>query len=158
MPYNPVPFTDKMIQESCPDFDSYCDFMTSYLMLGVCVDLRKIRKKQGISQGKLAKLMGSHKSVISRLESDNDDAKHSPSLSTLTKAAAALGYKIEISFVPDKSRRAFLKKQSKKTKKPSKTVSTRAAANDADVSTRKKPARKYRIAAKPTGRRVAKSK
>jgi transcriptional regulator with XRE-family HTH domain len=43
--------------------------------------------------------MGTTKSAVSRLESSLVDQQHSPSLSTLRRYAAALGYKLEINFV-----------------------------------------------------------
>ena len=54
------------------------------------------RTKAGLTQGKLAKMIGTRQSVISRLE-DADYEGHS--LSMLRKIAAALGKGLEIRFV-----------------------------------------------------------
>ncbi len=56
-----------------------------------------LRKKAKLTQGQLAKLVGTTASVISRLE-DADYRGHS--LSMLQRIAAALGKRIDIRFVP----------------------------------------------------------
>lgn len=61
--------------------------------------IRKIieaRVKDGITQKKLAKRMGTKQSAISRLESGNAN----PSLSFLGRLAEALDSRLEIRFVP----------------------------------------------------------
>ena len=59
----------------------------------------KARKHANMTQEEVAKRMGTTKSAVSRLESSLVDQQHSPSLSTLRRYAAALGYKLEINFV-----------------------------------------------------------
>ena len=59
----------------------------------------KARKQANMTQEEVAKRMGTTKSAVSRLESSLVDQQHSPSLSTLRRYAAALGYKLEINFV-----------------------------------------------------------
>ncbi len=60
--------------------------------------LIKIRKNAGFTQEELAKLLNTKKSNISRLE--NVNSKISPKLSTIEEYARAVGYKLEINFVP----------------------------------------------------------
>ncbi len=60
--------------------------------------LIKIRKDAGFTQEQLAKILHTNKSNISRLE--NVNSKLSPKLSTIEQYAKAVGYKLEISFVP----------------------------------------------------------
>jgi ribosome-binding protein aMBF1 (putative translation factor) len=55
------------------------------------------RKNAGLTQAKLAKLIGTKQPVIARLE-DADYQGHS--LSMLQKIAAALGQRLEINFAP----------------------------------------------------------
>lgn len=57
------------------------------------------RKKAGLSQAEVAKRMGTQAPAIARLESSLANGKHSPSLSTLRKYAAALGKRIELHLV-----------------------------------------------------------
>jgi len=57
------------------------------------------RKQAGLSQAQIAKRMGTHAPAIARLESALATGKHSPSLSTLRKYAAALGMKVELHLV-----------------------------------------------------------
>lgn len=60
--------------------------------------LIKIRKDAGLTQEELAEILHTKKSNISRLE--NVNSKISPKLSTIEQYARAVGYKIEINFVP----------------------------------------------------------
>ena len=57
------------------------------------------RKEAGLSQAQIAKRMGTHAPAIARLEGALATGKHSPSLSTLRKYAAALGKRIELHLV-----------------------------------------------------------
>ena len=57
------------------------------------------RKESGLTQSQIAKLMGTQAPAVARLESSLAPGKHSPSLSTLRKYAAALGKKIELHLV-----------------------------------------------------------
>ena len=59
----------------------------------------QLRTQAGLTQQKLAKLVGTTASVISRLE-DSDYEGHS--LSMLQRIAAALDKKVEIRFLPKK--------------------------------------------------------
>lgn len=60
--------------------------------------LIKIRKDAGFTQEELAEILHTKKSNISRLE--NVNSKISPKLSTIEQYAKAVGYKLEISFIP----------------------------------------------------------
>jgi DNA-binding XRE family transcriptional regulator len=55
------------------------------------------RSKSGLTQEVVARLMGTSKSAVSRLESTG---KHSPSLATLKKYAKAVGCQLEVKLVP----------------------------------------------------------
>ena len=57
------------------------------------------RKESGLTQAQIAKLMGTQAPAVARLESSLATGKHSPSLSTLRKYAAALDKKIELHLV-----------------------------------------------------------
>jgi transcriptional regulator with XRE-family HTH domain len=74
-----------------------------YEYLSTAYELRKemirLRKRAGLTQEKLAELLNTKKSNISRLESVN--SKMSPKLSTIEEYAKAVRYKIKINFVPN---------------------------------------------------------
>ncbi len=57
------------------------------------------RKKAGLTQAQVAERMGTKTTAITRLESSLNTGKHSPSLATLRRYAAALDCKLEIRFV-----------------------------------------------------------
>jgi ribosome-binding protein aMBF1 (putative translation factor) len=59
----------------------------------------QLRKQAGISQAKLAELVGTTQSVISRLE-DADYTRHS--LEMLRRIATVLHCKVKIEIIPDK--------------------------------------------------------
>jgi len=52
-----------------------------------------------LTQAQIAKLMGTQAPAVARLESSLATGKHSPSLNTLRKYAAAVGKKIELHLV-----------------------------------------------------------
>ncbi len=72
-----------------------------YEVLAGAYELRKklirLRKKAGLTQEELADILNTQKSNISRLENVNSS---SLKLSTIEKYAQAVGYKVEINFVP----------------------------------------------------------
>ncbi|HYG33544.1 MAG TPA: helix-turn-helix domain-containing protein [Clostridia bacterium] len=61
----------------------------------------ELREQAGLTQEKLAKLVGTTSSVISRLE-DSDYQGHS--LTMLKRIAAAVNKRVEIRFVPEKQK------------------------------------------------------
>ena len=60
--------------------------------------LISLRKDAGITQEELADILHTQKSNISRLE--NVNSKISPKISTIENYAKAIGYKVQINFVP----------------------------------------------------------
>lgn len=62
-------------------------------------EILAIRKAAGLTQAQVAERMGSTAPAVSRLEDALITGKHSPSLTTLRKYAAAVGKKLEIHFV-----------------------------------------------------------
>jgi DNA-binding XRE family transcriptional regulator len=59
-----------------------------------------LRQKAGLTQEQVAQKLHTSKSNISRLESVESNI--SPRLSTITDYAEAIGYKLEIDFVPSR--------------------------------------------------------
>ena len=64
--------------------------------LSILDEILAARKAAGLSQAQVAKRMGTQAPAIARLESALASGKHSPSLNTLRKYAAALGKRIEL--------------------------------------------------------------
>ena len=62
-------------------------------------EILSARKEAGLSQAQIAKRMGTQAPAIARLESALATGKHSPSLNTLRKYAAALGKRVELHLV-----------------------------------------------------------
>ena len=58
--------------------------------------LLKARTQAGFSQAEVARRMGTHAPAIARLETSLGSGKHSPSIATLRKYAAAVGKKLVI--------------------------------------------------------------
>lgn len=73
-----------------------------YAALSAAYDLRKqlisLRMEAGLTQEELAELLHTKKSNISRLENVNSTI--SPKFSTIEAYARAMGYKLEINFIP----------------------------------------------------------
>jgi len=81
------------------------DVRAEYESLSAAYHLRKkligLRKKAGLTQEELAKKLHTQKSNISRLE--NVHSKISPKLSTIEEYAKAVGFELELDFVPQKT-------------------------------------------------------
>jgi len=73
-----------------------------YEALSPAYDLRRkliaLRKAAGLTQEELAKRLHTSKSAISRLENVNSPV--SPTLTTIEAYAEAVGYRVEINFLP----------------------------------------------------------
>jgi len=76
-----------------------------YKSLSPAYALRKkliaLRQKAGMTQEQIADVLHTKKSNISRLE--NANSINSPKISTIEEYASAIGYDIEIKFIPQKS-------------------------------------------------------
>ncbi|MGB3275799.1 MAG: helix-turn-helix transcriptional regulator [Castellaniella sp.] len=59
----------------------------------------KARAEAGLTQAQVAVRMGTQAPAVARLENALMTGKHSPSIATLQKYAAALGKKLEVRFV-----------------------------------------------------------
>src|SRR5574337_1446299 len=66
----------------------------------VADQLLKARARAGLTQDAVAERMGTTKSAISRLEAAG---KHTPSLATLKRYAAAVGCDLQVRLVPQKT-------------------------------------------------------
>ncbi|WP_322061402.1 helix-turn-helix transcriptional regulator [Paraburkholderia sp. J63] len=97
--YDPVPHTkadtERMMQD--PEFRAAYDALEEEF---TALDaLLTARKQAGLTQAQVAERMGTTTSAVSRLESSLASEKHSPSLATLRKYAAACGKTLRISLI-----------------------------------------------------------
>lgn len=60
-------------------------------------EILKARHAAGLTQGEVAKRVGTTQSAVARLESGA--GRHSPSIATLQRYAKALGYRVELKLV-----------------------------------------------------------
>lgn len=58
------------------------------------------RHQAGLTQADVAERMGTQTPAVARLEAGGGHQKHSPSLATLRKYAAAVGCRVEVKLVP----------------------------------------------------------
>lgn len=59
----------------------------------------KARREAGLTQAQVAERMGTKAPAVARLESALVSGKHSPSIETLKRYAAAMGKRLEVRFV-----------------------------------------------------------
>ncbi len=64
----------------------------------------KARKRAGLTQAEIAVRMGTKTPAVARLEAGGGSKRHSPSIATLRRYAAAVGCKLQIKLVPNKSK------------------------------------------------------
>ncbi len=76
---------------------------TAYAALGpefeILRQMLQARKDAGLTQAEVAERMGTKPPAVTRLESSLGSGKHSPSLATLKRYAAAVGCRLEIRLV-----------------------------------------------------------
>lgn len=114
MTYKPVPWDDKFREEVLSDPEARAIYEATKLQIELSMQLKKARKKRHMTQDDVAEIMDTHKPVVSRLESGDDDIKHFPSLLTIAKFASAVGHEIKFALIPMKKVR--LKKRRKNEK------------------------------------------
>ncbi len=116
MTYKPVPWDNEILKDVMNDPEAHAIYEATKLQIELSVALRKAREKRKMTQEDVAKMIRSHKPVISRLESNADDVKHFPSLLTIAKVASAVGYELKLALVPIK-KKITLRKMTKKSRK-----------------------------------------
>ena len=79
------------------------DVRAAYRALGpefeVLRQMLQARQDAGLTQAQVAERMGTKPPAVTRLESSLGSGKHSPSLATLRKYAAAVGCRLEVRLV-----------------------------------------------------------
>ena len=65
-------------------------------------EILKARAEAGLTQAQLAERIGTTQSAVARMETAlANGRKHSPTIATLRRYAAALGYRVQVRFVKD---------------------------------------------------------
>jgi len=97
--YQPVPhdaaFREQLLSNPAVKAD-YDANITTYAILD---EILSARREAGLTQAQIAERMGTKASAVARLESALVSGKHSPSIDTLRKYAAAVGKKLEVHLV-----------------------------------------------------------
>lgn len=97
--YQPVPhdaaFREQLLSNPAVKAD-YDANITKYAILD---EILSARHEAGLTQAQVAERMGTKVSAVARLESALVSGKHSPSIDTLRKYAAAVGKKLEVHLV-----------------------------------------------------------
>jgi len=83
----------------------------------------RARSEQGLTQAEVAERIGTTQSAVARMESGR--GKHSPSLATLSKYAEALGCKLEVRLVRERTAKRNLTGQSTRTPKGTRSLRAR---------------------------------
>ncbi len=66
-------------------------------------EILKARMEAGLTQAELAERIGTTQSAVARMETALANGRtHSPTIATLRRYAAALGYRVQVRFVKDK--------------------------------------------------------
>jgi transcriptional regulator with XRE-family HTH domain len=96
-------------------------------------ELLKARSRAGLTQAEVAERMATKTPAVARLEAGGGSKKHSPSLATLRKYAAAVGCRLDVKLVP--------LSQSLKREKGARAESRPAGLTGAHLSARHREAR-----------------
>jgi DNA-binding XRE family transcriptional regulator len=85
-----------------PEFKAaYNELETEYALFR---ELLLARRRAGLTQAQVAKKMGTKPPAITRLETALSGNGHSPTIATLKKYAHAVGCKLEVHLLPEKTR------------------------------------------------------
>jgi len=97
--YQPVPhdaaFREQLLSNPAVKAE-YDANITTYAILD---EILSARREAGLTQAQVAERMGTKASAVARLESALVSGKHSPSIDTLRKYAAAVGKRLEVHLV-----------------------------------------------------------
>lgn len=97
MPFNPVPHDKEEFFKIPGVREGYDALEEEFAMIH---ELIRARKKSGKTQKEIAEHMQTTQSVVARIESNLVEKRHSPTINTLRRYAAALGCMLQIKLVP----------------------------------------------------------
>ncbi|MDI1279744.1 helix-turn-helix transcriptional regulator [Methylobacter sp.] len=97
--YQPVPH-DAAFREHLLNIPAVkADYEANITKYAILDEILSARREAGLTQAQVAERMGTKASAVARLESALVSGKHSPSIDTLRKYAAAVGKKLEVHLV-----------------------------------------------------------
>lgn len=97
--YQPVPHDAAFREHLLSNPAVQAAFAANAPKYAILDEILKARHEAGLTQAQVAERMGTKASAVARLESALVSGKHSPSLDTLSKYAAAVGKKLEVHLV-----------------------------------------------------------
>ena len=89
-------FVDKLLSD--PEVKAEYDAMEDEFAL--FDEFLKARRHAGLTQAEVAVRMGTKPPAVARIEAGGGSKKHSPSIATLRRYAAAVGCKLKIELIP----------------------------------------------------------
>ncbi|MFI3187131.1 MAG: helix-turn-helix transcriptional regulator [Methylococcaceae bacterium] len=97
--YQPVPHDAAFCEQLLNNPAVKAAYDASVTEYGILDEILSSRRDAGLTQAQVAERMGTKASAVARLESALVSGKHSPSIETLRKYAAAVGKKLEVHLV-----------------------------------------------------------
>jgi len=97
--YQPVPHDTAFREQLLSNPAVKADYDANIAKYAILNEILSARHEAGLTQTQVAERMGTKASAVARLESALVSGKHSPSIDTLRKYAAAVGKKLEVHLV-----------------------------------------------------------
>lgn len=97
--YQPVPHDAAFREQLLSNPAVKADYDANIAKYAILDEILSARREAGLTQAQVAERMGTKASAVARLESALVSGKHSPSIDTLRKYAAAVGKKLEVHLV-----------------------------------------------------------
>jgi len=97
--YQPVPHDAAFREQLLSNPAVKADYDANIAKYAILDEILSARREAGLTQAQVAERMGPKASAVARLESALVSGKHSPSIDTLRKYAAAVGKKLEVHLV-----------------------------------------------------------
>lgn len=94
---------DEMVAEWMKDPEFKIEYDSLEEEFALLDEVLKARKRAGLTQDEIAARMGTKAPAVARIESGGGSKRHSPSIATLRRYAKAVGCKLEIKLIPDKT-------------------------------------------------------
>lgn len=97
--YQPVPHDTAFREQLLSNPAVKADYDANIETYAILDEILSARREAGLTQAQVAERMGTKASAVARLESALVSGKHSPSIDTLRKYAAAVGKRLEVHLV-----------------------------------------------------------
>ncbi len=97
--YQPVPHDAAFREQLLSNPAVKAEYDANIAKYAILDEILNARREAGLTQAQVAERMGTKASAVARLESALVSGKHSPSIDTLRKYAAAVGKRLEVHLV-----------------------------------------------------------